>query len=29
MDQIRDLLGSFPGIQSEVVTFLGDRISKL
>ena len=28
MDEIRDILGSFPGIQSEVVTFLGDRISE-
>jgi CzcA family heavy metal efflux pump len=28
MDDIRDILNSFPGIQSEVVTFLGDRISE-
>ncbi len=28
MDQIRDILDGFPGIQSEVVTFLGDRISE-
>ena len=28
MDDIRDMLDGFPGIQSEVVTFLGDRISE-
>jgi CzcA family heavy metal efflux pump len=28
MDQIRDILGNTPGIQSDVVTFLGDRISE-
>lgn len=28
MDEIRDILDAFPGIQSEVVTFLGDRISE-
>src|SRR5208337_5562007 len=28
MDHIRDLLDHFPGIQAEVVTFLGDRISE-
>jgi CzcA family heavy metal efflux pump len=28
MDDIREILDSFPGIQSEVVTFLGDRISE-
>ena len=28
MDQIRGILDRFPGIQSEVVTFLGDRISE-
>lgn len=28
MDEIRDILNSFPGLQSEVVTFLGDRISE-
>lgn len=27
-DAIRDTLGKFPGIQSEVLTFLGDRISE-
>ncbi|HEX4619330.1 MAG TPA: efflux RND transporter permease subunit, partial [Steroidobacteraceae bacterium] len=26
--QLRDILGHYPGIQSEVVTFLGDRISE-
>lgn len=26
--KIRDLLGQFPGLQSEVVTFLGDRIGE-
>jgi CzcA family heavy metal efflux pump len=26
--QLRDLLESFPGVQSEVLTFLGDRISE-
>jgi Cu/Ag efflux pump CusA len=28
MDDMRDLLDGFPGIQAEVVTFLGDRISE-
>ena len=28
MDEIRDILAHYPGIQSEVVTFLGDRISE-
>ncbi|HXC98498.1 MAG TPA: efflux RND transporter permease subunit [Verrucomicrobiae bacterium] len=28
MEDIRGILGRFPGIQSEVVTFLGDRISE-
>jgi Cu/Ag efflux pump CusA len=28
MKDVREILGSFPGIQSEVVTFLGDRISE-
>jgi CzcA family heavy metal efflux pump len=28
MEQIRGILERFPGIQSEVVTFLGDRISE-
>ena len=28
MDDIRDIAGRFPGIQAEVVTFLGDRISE-
>jgi CzcA family heavy metal efflux pump len=28
MDELRDLLDGFPGIQAEVVTFLGDRISE-
>ena len=28
MDQIGDILDGFPGIQAEVVTFLGDRISE-
>jgi CzcA family heavy metal efflux pump len=28
MGEIRDILGGFPGIQSQVVTFLGDRISE-
>jgi CzcA family heavy metal efflux pump len=28
MDEIREILDSFPGIQSEVMTFLGDRISE-
>jgi CzcA family heavy metal efflux pump len=28
MDDLRDLLDGFPGIQGEVVTFLGDRISE-
>src|SRR5207245_4747419 len=27
-DRIRDLLKQFPGIQSEVLTFLGDRIGE-
>ncbi len=27
-DQIRDALNEFPGLQSEVVTFLGDRLSE-
>ena len=27
-DDIRDILDNFPGIQSEVTTFLGDRISE-
>ena len=27
-DEIRDILKQFPGLQSEVVTFLGDRISE-
>ncbi|MEI7928098.1 MAG: efflux RND transporter permease subunit, partial [Verrucomicrobiales bacterium] len=27
-DDIRDLVGKFPGTQSEVLTFLGDRISE-
>ena len=27
-DQLRDILKGYPGIQSEVVTFLGDRISE-
>lgn len=28
MDEFRDILDKFPGIQGEVVTFLGDRISE-
>jgi CzcA family heavy metal efflux pump len=28
MKDVREILDSFPGIQSEVVTFLGDRISE-
>ena len=28
MDELRDMLDGFPGIQGEVVTFLGDRISE-
>ena len=28
MDDLRDMLDGFPGIQAEVVTFLGDRISE-
>ena len=28
MDDLRDMLDGFPGIQGEVVTFLGDRISE-
>ncbi len=28
MDEIREILDSIPGIQSEVLTFLGDRISE-
>jgi CzcA family heavy metal efflux pump len=28
MDDLKDLLDGFPGIQGEVVTFLGDRISE-
>src|SRR5260370_41739871 len=28
MDEIRDDLDKFPGISSQVVTFLGDRISE-
>ena len=28
MDDIRDMLDGYPGIQGEVVTFLGDRISE-
>ncbi len=28
MDKIRGILNGFPGLQSEVVTFLGDRISE-
>ena len=28
MDELRDMLDGFPGIQAEVVTFLGDRISE-
>ena len=28
MKEIRELLGKYPGIQSEVLTFLGDRISE-
>jgi methylmalonyl-CoA mutase cobalamin-binding domain/chain len=28
MEEIRDILNGFPGISSEVVTFLGDRISE-
>ncbi|MGA2557316.1 MAG: efflux RND transporter permease subunit, partial [Verrucomicrobiota bacterium] len=28
MDDLRDMLAGFPGIQGEVVTFLGDRISE-
>ena len=28
MKEIGEILDSFPGIQSEVVTFLGDRISE-
>jgi CzcA family heavy metal efflux pump len=28
MDEIREMLDEFPGVQSEVVTFLGDRISE-
>jgi CzcA family heavy metal efflux pump len=27
-DEIRDILGKYPGIQFEVVTFLGDRLSE-
>jgi CzcA family heavy metal efflux pump len=27
-DQIREILAEFPGVQSEVVTFLGDRLSE-
>lgn len=27
-DQIREILAEFPGLQSEVVTFLGDRLSE-
>ena len=27
-DQIRDTLDQFPGIQTEVLTFLGDRIGE-
>ena len=27
-EQLRDILAGYPGIQSEVVTFLGDRISE-
>ncbi|MEK7954056.1 efflux RND transporter permease subunit [Luteolibacter soli] len=27
-DDLRDLLGKYPGIQSEVLTFLGDRIGE-
>jgi CzcA family heavy metal efflux pump len=28
MNEIREILDQFPGVQSEVVTFLGDRISE-
>jgi CzcA family heavy metal efflux pump len=28
MDELREMLDGFPGIQGEVVTFLGDRISE-
>ena len=28
MDELRELLDGFPGIQAEVVTFLGDRLSE-
>ena len=28
MEELREILGTIPGLQSEVVTFLGDRISE-